>query len=195
MTTIIRTITRTARPLRRSTHDAHDHDHAAEVTPPTSAAGNRPRAIRAAVSSGGVLEPRGAGGRPRPARCRFATSHDSLRSDPVGAEAPVAPKSPRRPAEVERPAGASHARGRRRHRPISARSMPKCRRRRMGEIVEVVQPPEVIDTVGGEQASQSDDAEDERRGRRFRSPPPPAPSAPLQDPGSHQAPPDPAWSR
>ncbi|WP_374652422.1 Rne/Rng family ribonuclease, partial [Rhizorhabdus sp.] len=30
-----------------------------------------------------------------------------------------------------------------------------------GDIVEVTQPPEVIDTVGGEEASQSDDAEDE----------------------------------
>jgi ribonuclease E len=30
-----------------------------------------------------------------------------------------------------------------------------------GDIVEVTQPPEVIDTVGGEEASQADDAEDE----------------------------------
>lgn len=99
----------------------------------------------------------------------LATGYDSLRSEPVApvepvAEAPVADTfgsfqsdavTPAdQPAE---PATSDFGDGQ----AVDFSADAEVPAAPHGDIVEVTQPPEVIDTVGGEEASQGDDAEDE----------------------------------
>ncbi|WP_374384005.1 Rne/Rng family ribonuclease [Dongia sp.] len=94
----------------------------------------------------------------------LSAGHDSLRSEPVDAPAENAPvedapveDATASPVEIVDFPGTTHAAYDMIGDPIDA-EVPAATH---GDIVEVTQPPEVIDTVGGEEASQADDADEE----------------------------------
>jgi ribonuclease E len=97
----------------------------------------------------------------------LSVGYDSLRSEPVADAAEPAPAEvispvaelidfPGRPTILETTADATA--GDKATNDALDAEVPAAPQ---GDIVEVVQPPEVIDTVGGEEASQSDDAEED----------------------------------
>jgi ribonuclease E len=98
----------------------------------------------------------------RPAVMPLAAPHDSLQSEPVAADEAWHPQDEgTRPEVADVPAGETAQ---------AESDVPAVQR---GDIVEVTQPPEVIDTVGGEvpaanEDDESEDDDDSARRRRQR---------------------------